>query len=732
MTDKLYNILVLLMTGLATAGLICGCGSSNKEGANVISTIPPSTDGNLQSQITAVTVGSPPVVTFTLYDEIGNPLEPTAFVANGGTLRFTIAEIQSDGNYKNYILNSVGQPTFDSGGVFATVRPGVYTYTFKTDITASNMFDPTRTHTVAAQIERNITSIVGKGYQQAVNPYLDFRPDGQPVTITREVVAISNCNECHGNLGLHGGGRREVALCILCHNPGVIDPDTGNSIDFKNLIHKIHYGDALPSNVAGGNFTIIGFQGSVNSYGDVTYPFISGDNSISGTPVKCVKCHRPGKDLAGRDFGKDVDKYKTAPTREKCTTCHDLTTFDGSTTIVVKNVTTPITVPAVPHTGGPQSSDSACGGCHPSTGSEFGQSITGAHTVVEESSVFTGINFKILAVANATPGNKATVTFKVTDNSGGVISPASPSSFSLKLGYPTVDYRNNLMENYGQPLSQSLASATANGDGSFTITFSKAIPANAAGVAVVGIEGRRPYTISSIHKGTKSVNIGGQAMQFYVDLATGSQATDPGLERRRSVDVNKCIGCHERLSLHGANRVNSIEECVICHNADATDKGQRPSDPTTTPDGLKERPIDFKQMIHKIHTGDELNVEPYVIYGFGGSVNDFSGVTFPRDRRDCLGCHIDATPKTFGFPLKPGVMGTTVDTGAIPNDDSDNVRIQPMTSVCTSCHDSANTATHAADKTSGGVEACLTCHTSGLLLGPDFAHFGDHRFPPGN
>jgi len=235
---------------------------------------------------------------------------------------------------------------------------------------------------------------------------------------------------------------------------------------------------------------------------------------------------------------------------------------------------------------------------------------------------------------------------------------------------------------------------------------------------------------TSGHKGTQNYNVGGKSFQYYVDLATGAQVTDPSLQRRKSVDVNKCILCHSRLSLHGANRVNSIEECVICHNPNATDKGRRPADPTTTPDGLAERPIHFKVMIHKIHSGENLDQKPYVIYGFGGSVNDFSEVTYPRDRRDCLACHSDATPKTFGLPLPGGVLGTTISTGAKPNDDADNVRIQPMTAVCTSCHDSVNTAGHAADKTSGGAETCTVCHTTGLLLGADLAHFGTHRFPP--
>jgi OmcA/MtrC family decaheme c-type cytochrome len=713
---KSFKMSMRILIALSALGLLFGCSSGHKEGSEQTTTISPSTEGNIQATITGVTVSSPPVVTFALHDEIGNPLDPNDVLAAGGRARFTIAQIAADGNYKNYVLNSSGQPAFDSGGVFATVSPGTYTYTFKTDITINPMYDPTLTHTVGAQIQRNITSPFGTGFQQAVNPYFNFRPDGQPVSVTREVVATSNCNECHGKLGIHGGGRRDVALCILCHNPQLIDTETGNSINMKVLIHKIHYGENLPSNLAGGAFAI-----GDTSFADVTFPFISGDSTISGRPVQCTKCHRAGKDVANHDYGRDVDKYKT-PTRANCTTCHDLTTFDGSTSITVKNMSTPVTVTATPHTGGPQSSDAACAACHPQTGAEFGASITGAHTIIEQSSVFKGINFQILSVSNATPGNTASVTFKVTDDTGAPVSlTADSASFNLKLGYPTADYTNNLMENYGQPLSVSVSAATGNPDGSYTKAFTKPIPANAVGIGVVGMEGRKSYTITSLHKGTASVRIGGQAVQYYFDLATGAQVTDPALTRRKSVDINKCIACHTRLSLHGSNRVNSIEECVICHNADATDKSQRPADPSTTPDGLAERSIHLKTMIHSIHTGQDLNVKPFVVYGFGGSVNDFSDVTYPRDRRECIACHISSF--TSGLPLPAGALGTTVSTGAIPNNDSDNVRKQPISATCTSCHDSVNTATHVADKMSGGKETCLACHTSGLLLGADNAHF---------
>jgi OmcA/MtrC family decaheme c-type cytochrome len=385
------------------------------------------------------------------------------------------------------------------------------------------------------------------------------------------------------------------------------------------------------------------------------------------------------------------------------------------------------TVTAVPHTGGmltPSAiaNPASCAGCHVANGPEFGFSVVGAHTVVEQSSVFKGINFQILSVSDAKAGSKPSVTFKVTDNSGNPVSlTADGASFNLKFGYATTDYTNNLLENYGQPLSQAVGAAVANGDGSFTIVFAKAIPAGAKGVGVIGMEGRKNYTVVSGHKGTASIQIGGKSTQFYVDLATGAQVTDPSLTRRKSVAIEKCNLCHSRLSLHGANRVDSIEECVICHNADATDKGRRPTDGSATADGLVERSVHLKTMIHSIHTGAALKQKPFIVYGFGGSVNDFSGVTYPRDRRDCNACHIDN--KASALPLPDGVLGTTTSTGAKQNDNSDNVRVQPITATCVSCHDSANTATHVADKVSSNRETCLQCHATGLTLGADNAHF---------
>ncbi len=749
---KKFRILLFSIAALSAAGLLLGCGSGNKEGgagAATSTTIPP--DGNITASIQSVSLAQDgsghihPVVTFSLFDQNSRPLDPTS---SGLSARFTIARLQDDGSgdfyYKNYIKTSTAtQPGFDSGGTFATVGNGLYTYTFGTDITDATKtlggitFDNTKTHTVAGQIQRTIPSLADGNatFQQAANPYLTFSVDpasGRSIPNsgpTREVVAVSDCNECHGLLNAHGGGRRDVALCILCHYPGVIDPDSTNTIDFKYLIHKIHMGDSLPSNVAGGNFTIIGFGGSVNSFATVTFPFISGVSFASGTPMDCVKCHRKGTDLTGKAYGNDVDKWKQAPKIATCTTCHDTTVFDTSTTVTIGQST----VPAVPHTGGVDAVpgtrftlDTSCTDCH-TDNSEFASathigSAVGAHTVIEKSSLFvdqaTGvedINFQILSVTNATPGNKPTVTFRVTDKNGTAYTAltSDPSgistsvSFNLKLGYmPVVDYQNNNMNNRGQPLTQPLGTSTYNGDGTWTITFATAIPAGAAGIGVIGIEGRAQYSYQALRHTnalqTVNARIGGMAQQYYFDLATGAKVTDPTRQRRQVVDVGKCKLCHSRLSLHGGNRVNNPQECVICHNPDATD-GATP-----------EQPIDFKVMIHKIHTGEDLTIKPYIVNG-----TDFSDVTYPRDRRDCLGCHL---PGTYGIPLRAGVLGTTISSGANLLTDTDNTRLQPMTSVCTACHDDhlshAETFT---DPTAG--ELCLNCHAAGILQTSwDIAH----------
>ncbi len=751
-----YILTGFVLTMFVWVSLLGGCSSSNKEGQPPSSTsteVGAATTGNLQAEIVGVTINSAPVVTFKLFDEQGAALDPAPLLATRG-IRFYLAQIKADGNYANYFGTT--SPSYDTAGTIAALGNGTYTYTFSRDITNTPnygglVYDATKTHTAAIQVSRSLADAFGGTlFQQAKNVYFTFVPNGGAVTQTREIVATSNCNECHGKLALHGGSRREVVLCLLCHNPGLTV--NGVSFDFKVMVHKIHMGAKLPGNVAvtapapgpAGH----GYSIGSTTYAEVGYPLLSGDSKASKTPMECTKCHRAGTDINGKAFGKDANRWKGNATIENCSTCHDTTTYDGATTINVADATlasgryTPkvTSVTAAPHTGGPGWTDAVCRGCHPvelEGDNAYQMSVVGHHTVLEKSSVFTGLNFQILSVTGTTAGSKPTVTFKITDNNGNSLSPAQAgSSFNLKLGYfKQTDYTNDGLGNYGQPLTQALGAATANPDGSYTIVFNATIPAGVTGTDVIGLEGRRTYNIPATQKyPARTATVGGKSVQYFFDVATGAPITDPAKQRRVSVDDDKCLVCHGRMSLHGANRVNSVQQCVICHNPNATDKGQRPA---ITVDGLAEQSINMKDMIHKIHTGSALEVTPgalttggvgYIIYGFGNSVNDFAKVRYPRDRRDCLACHVASDPIVYGLPLPDGVLGTTTATGADANNAAadDNTRITPIRAACLSCHDTLFSTTHATGHITGSgaaaVESCVACHKTGLLQGVDFAH----------
>ena len=62
-----------------------------------------------------------------------------------------------------------------------------------------------------------------------------FVPSGAEILQIRDIVATETCNNCHDPLAIHGGPRRKVELCIMCHYPDVIDPDTGNSVDMAEM-----------------------------------------------------------------------------------------------------------------------------------------------------------------------------------------------------------------------------------------------------------------------------------------------------------------------------------------------------------------------------------------------------------------------------------------------------------------------------------------------------------------
>ncbi len=482
------------------------------------------------------------------------------------------------------------------------------------------------------------------------------------------MIPNAACNTCHDPLSAHGGSRQDVKLCVTCHSPQTTDPDTGNTVDFKVMIHKIHSGENLPSVQAGTPYVIIGNNSSIHDFSDVVFP-----KDIRN----CTTCHAAPATQASNWF--------TFPSRAACASCHDDVNF----------------VTGENHPGGVQADDSQCASCHrPQGDRDFDASIMGAHTLPSNSTQLKGLNAQILSITNATRGHSPTVTFKLTENDGTAVDPSTlGSNLNLLMGGPSADYAI-------QPFRERADGAGFDGSVA-TYTFTHAIPGEATGTWAFSIEARRTVTLDPAPPDGSSFTEAAFNPVSYASVDGSAVAP-----RRQVVDIALCNGCHGQLALHGGQRLNT-EECVICHNPNGDDSSRRPAD-KNPPES-----IDFKRMIHRIHTGADLTADVqdctespdargcFTIYGFGTppSVNNFNHVVFPGDRRDCERCHIAGTEELVGTP-PPGWLKTST-----PRD-----WYTPMfhnAAACLGCHDTQAAAAHAFLNTAPFGEACAVCH------GPD-------------
>ena len=705
-----------------------GCNGGSGGGVELGPSTPAEGLNKLNIQITDAVMTSRPVVTFTLTDDMGNPLDPATV-----NLRFVLARIEKgERQYKSYITRvqtspitgvSATQADFENStdGTLENLGGGVIRYIFAFKLPEN--IDRNATHTVGIFADTTI-----QGVQFVANDTFDFVPSGGSVTTVRDIVRTETCNSCHDPLKLHGGFRRDVKLCVMCHtteitdsNTGIttpqIDPDTGNNIGFMVMIHKIHRGAELPSVKAGTPYEIIGFRQGIEDFSPVEFP-----QDIRN----CKKCHTGGI---------QSENYETEPSRAACGSCHDDVNF-----------ATAQNHPIV------QLNDNNCSGCHiPDTGKEFDISVEGAHTIPLRSTSLPGVNFEIVSVKSAEtgldrvgPGEHAQVTYNIKTDAGEVINPQDMNVLALTIAGPTSefniqDYNGDGLKTPGAEnvLRENVAQGSIGPDssGNFAYTFNGIIPPNATGTYAVGIEGRIERTVGGNNRVlVEEVEEAGRNVVFYFPV------TDTAPKPRRLVVSNTienelCYSCHgefsKDFSIHG-NLRNNTEYCVLCHNPSADDIPFR-----TVPEGMTDftTAIDFKNMIHKIHTGEDIANKPYIIVGFFGSINDFSELRFPGDRRDCEACHL---PDTNLLVPGMGVLGASVrsttdreilgvGTGV---EVVDTFLTSPVISVCTSCHDDVG-VTESGDALTGANHPggartegeCVACHGVGAPVSVSDVHF---------
>jgi OmcA/MtrC family decaheme c-type cytochrome len=637
----------------------------------------------LKIRVNGVTIGSDrkPVVDLNLTDSFDQPLDRLGKVTPGPVaLSFVLSWYNPvTQSYTSYITRTetagadtphpgatAVQAAADSGGKFVDLELGHATYTFGNALPTG--FDGSKTHTLGIYSTRNLTDIIlNKNY--FANSETDFRPDGGTVTAKwDEIRQASSCNNCHDPLSAHGGARQDVKLCVLCHSEQSSDAQSGNTVNFKVMIHKIHYGANLPSVKAGKPYQIFGFGNAIVDFSTVGFP---------QDPRNCISCHE-GTDPANKPT--QSSSFATRPTRASCGACHD--DIDWTT--------------GANHPAGKQLDDASCATCHtPESGSEFDASIKGAHTIPFKSKQLRGMTATIVSMSNFAPGKKPTVVFNLRNGDNTPIDPTKLQTFSPLFAGPTRSYRTEVGES---GLASGKNPATFDpATGTTTFNFSTPLPADATGSWSASVD---------IRRATSLVRADGQANIAFSESTANpvkSVSVDgtPLVVHRTTVTIGQCNVCHDSLRLHGGQRLAS-DECVMCHNPTGSDAAFRPATA-----GAPES-ITFKRLIHRIHSGENLT-QNFTVYGFNASVNNFNGVRFPGDRRNCAKCHAAGT---FDLPLVAGEDNVaTLRDFFTPQG--------PATAACLGCHDSRDTAAHAFlntttfGGTSEAAEACATCHGTG-------------------
>ncbi len=528
---------------------------------------------------------------YTITDSKGGGLDING-VQTAGTLsiRFVAAYIPNGkSQYVSYTTSTVAatsnknpsqiQAGTDAGGksVLVDAATGTYDYTF--GVKAPATFDATATHSIGMQAERNLADF-GIDTVFSSDDVFTFVPSGAAVTNTRDIINEASCNKCHDPISAHGGGRKQMKYCVLCHTPQSVNPDTLNTVDMPVFIHKLHMGSSLPSVVAGTKYFVV-HRGAVNDYSEIAFP---------QDMRNCTTCHAAGT--------KQADNWKTNPSRAVCGSCHDNVNFATGAN----------------HANLPQIDDKQCSSCHNATANaDFDLSIPGAHVVPSNSASLPGLITAIQKIDNAVPGSSPIVTFTVKDKSGNGVDISKLTQIRVVLSGPNTDYQTGP----GAVRVSENPATTVGANGLYIYTMAAKIPAAAAGSYTISIQARNSVTLmaGTTRQTTATDMARPTEMYFSVDKSKMSP-------RRTVVATEKCAACHQNLGfVHGGTR-GETQECVICHN------------PTLT-DGTSKQTVSFASQIHSTHRGENLT-NPYIL----GTTN-YQEVKYPGDLRNCAACHVN-------------------------------------------------------------------------------------------
>ncbi|HEX6811274.1 MAG TPA: hypothetical protein VF384_06605 [Planctomycetota bacterium] len=356
-------------------------------------------------------------------------------------------------------------------------------------------------------------------------------------------------------------------------------------------------------------------------------------------------------------------------------------------------------------------------------------------------------------------GDFLEVDFTVARDDGEPLELATMTRGAIMVSGPTSNYQRVIASQ-----SDVITTAVKRALGAYTYKFAVPVPATylaplndttalsedeltgqplQSGTYTVGIELRKDYVVDGV-----TWRDPGNATS---DFLLGDVAA---VDSREVVTLANCNQCHTELRAHGDNR-NAITNCLLCHTSGAEDRNT-PGVANGTP-GVA---IDFKVMIHKIHSGSHLpsvlgvttnpngtrkydaTPQPYQLIGYQDAVTDFSHVAFPAwpsfytsMPRDAGYVTLSSTAQSLENTMRRAPVecgkchGDPDGSGPLPAPrQGDIVYSQPSIAACSSCHDdwvpdhpyTSNMQTMPIQRDNG---ACTECHrVSGTPLDVMNAH----------
>lgn len=511
-----------------------------------------------------------------------------------------------------------------------------------------------------------------------------------------QVVVKTACAACHegpvsGKMYLHhidrsgtslGSWSRDfqpVTSCKSCHNndgsAAYRDPSGTPIADpVIRRVHGVHMGEGLRNNANTNPVT-----GDFRHYTHIEFP----------AGIKnCTVCHVD-------------DRWKTAPSRLACGSCHDNIWF-GQRDQVPAGMWT--------HSGGVVSSDSRCANCHLPEG-DLG--IADAHAIpaVPFQNV---VNLTMTPPANGkfyVNGEAPQVIIKVSAaDTGAAIDPAKILEPKISTNIQAGEWKAASLFVSG-PREQTkpvLTTAStpnpagyyANNDLRVRLNPAKEDPkvtrtADSIVYQLNPIAGLAPGTYTAFAEVQPGSGLGGWA---YVNFQVGSTNIE-------KLVAGNCTDCHRDNRMHQTAFAVTFtpDVCKSCHDYERQSPGKVGW--ANANNGFGAAPL--ARRVHGVHYGRYLD-KPQEVH----AKVDYSEVIFPQDVRNCTKCHSEST--TWNE--------------------------QPSRLACLACHDTDEAIAHGnvmtldpspQDPWSGDeIETCVVCHDQDGAYAPSKVHAISNPFVP--